>query len=366
MTFLVDDGFRGVIGLGPKIIAEPYHDEDKNLLETLINNLVVSLKHARSAEALKDAYEEMTLLNRAKDKLINHLSHELQTPVAVLQSALRLLKKQLAPVPQENWQRVMDRAEKNLQRLLEMLMEVEDIVRKPRSAAHHNICRLLDELEVLIAEHAGDPLLVDKIRNQIDEIFNPKEMVPQKIDLDQFVKDQIEKMRPCFSNRQVDLAIHTESTSPIVMPSEVLEKLIVGLIKNAVENTPDEGKIDVFVKHNEENVEFVVHDAGVGIVEEHRLRIFEGFFSTQETSDYSSKMPFDFNAGGRGADLLRLKIFSERFDFKLDMHSDRCRHIPLKSDICPGRISECRFCHNNEDCYSSGGTTFIVTFKASE
>jgi len=106
----------------------------------------------------------------------------------------------------------------------------------------------------------------------------------------------------------------------------------------------------------------VVHDYGVGIVEEDQKRIFEGFFATQETMDYSSKRPFDFNAGGKGADLLRMKIFSERYNFKIEMSSSRCGFIPTESDICPGRISACRFCNSAEDCYRSGGTTFTFTF----
>ena len=368
LIFTVDDEFRGVVGLGPKIVDESFSAEDKDLLETLINNLVVSLKNARSSQALQEAYEEMSLLNRAKDKLINHLAHELQTPVAVLFGTLKLFKKYLAAVPQKKWQRSMDRAEKNLKRLLEMQSEVQDIVKRPQSSTHHNMCRLLDEcadeLEVLIAENLDHPLLIDKIRSQIDELFNPRDILSENIHLDQFVTAQLENIRPCFSHRDIDLIVDTESTPHILVPAEPLEKLILGLVKNAVENTPDEGKIEVKVRNSQQDVEFAVNDAGVGIVEEHRQRIFEGFFPTQETSLYSSKMPFDFNAGGRGADLLRLKIFSERFNFKIVMKSDRCRHIPLKSDICPGRISECRFCHQHKDCYTSGGTSFSVVFPA--
>jgi len=51
----------------------------------------------------------------------------------------------------------------------------------------------------------------------------------------------------------------------------------------------------------------VVHDYGVGIIEDAQKRIFEGFLSTQDTMAYSSKRAFDFNAGGKGADLLRMK-----------------------------------------------------------
>jgi len=37
--------------------------------------------------------------------------------------------------------------------------------------------------------------------------------------------------------------------------------------------------------------------------------------------DYFSKHPFDFNAGGKGADLLRMKVFGERYGFQLNMTS---------------------------------------------
>jgi len=106
----------------------------------------------------------------------------------------------------------------------------------------------------------------------------------------------------------------------------------------------------------------LVHDFGVGIIEESQRRIFEGFFTTQDAMVYSSKRPYDFNAGGKGADLLRMKIFSERYNFKIDMTSSRCGFIPKESDICPGRISICTFCKKKEDCYHSGGTIFSLYF----
>jgi hypothetical protein len=77
---------------------------------------------------------------------------------------------------------------------------------------------------------------------------------------------------------------------------------------------------------------------------------------------YSSKRPFDFYAGGKGADLLRMKIFAERYNFRIEMGSSRCRYIPRDSDLCPGRISECKFCQERTDCFGSGGTAFKVFF----
>ncbi len=334
----------------------------------MVNNLIVSLKNARSAEALKNAYEELSILNRAKDKLIHHLSHELQTPIAVLKSSLVLLQRKLSPLPAKDWQRTIERADRHLQRLADMQTEVEDILKNPVTDSYHIISRLIDqcgdELEVLLAEQIGETPAIERIRQRIEEIYGPREIVPEDILLDQFVKVKIKQIQPSHSHRRLDLIIDTEKTPPVRVPSEALEKLIIGLIKNAFENTPDQGKIEITVRKIGGGVAFRVHDFGVGLVEAHYRRIFEGFFPTQETDKYSSKNPFDFNAGGKGADLLRLKIFSERFNFNLDVSSARCRYIPLATDICPGKISQCQHCQRVEDCYLSGETTFTALFQS--
>ena len=169
-------------------------------------------------------------------------------------------------------------------------------------------------------------------------------------------------MNPDFSNRRIEIQEDLQGTPAIWMPSPVMQKVFDGLVKNAVENTPDGGKVEIFLREEREGVELVVRDFGVGITAENQKRIFEGFFATQETIAYSSKRPFDFNAGGKGADLFRIKIFAERYDFKVHMDTIRCHFIPRDEDICPGRISECQFCHGKEDCLASGGTVFRVFF----
>jgi signal transduction histidine kinase len=88
-------------------------------------------------------------------------------------------------------------------------------------------------------------------------------------------------------------------------------------------------------------VEFIVQDQGVGLSQEAQRRIFDGFFTPQATLNYSSKRPFDFGAGGKGADLLRMKIFSERHHFKIKMTSKRGSHLTNGTDICPGSIEGC-------------------------
>jgi PAS domain S-box-containing protein len=343
-----------------------FEQTDVELLSMIAATVALSIENARFSEELKKAYRELTSLNRAKDKVFHHLSHELKTPISVLDGSLKIVAKNLASLPDKNWKRTMERAERNLKRISGIQYQVDDIIQDKQYKAYDLLSSMLDqcadELEVLIAEQVGERPVIGHIRNRIEELFGPKEMVAQKIALDAVVKKRLEDLSPQFAHRQVDIITRFEPTPPIYMPPEALHKVVDGLIKNAIENTPDEGKVEVIVRRKDTGAQLVVHDYGVGITEENQKQIFDGFFSTLNPMDYSTKMPFDFNAGGKGSDLLRMKIFSARYHFDIEMTSARCQFIPQEDDTCPGRIGACEFCTKAEDCYRSGGTTFSVYF----
>ncbi len=346
-----------------------FDQSDVELLSMLAGTVVLSIENARFSTELKKAYMEVSSLNQAKDKVINHLSHELKTPIAVLRTSLVILEKRLKNLPRESWQPTIDRARKNLDRLLEMQYQIDDIMQDKTDKARMILSQLLDqcadELEALIAEQVGEGQIVKRIKKRIEETYSTGgsgELIAEKIQLDIFVLKRLEFLKSSFAHRQVGIITRFSATAPISIPPDVLQKVFDGLIKNAIENTPDEGKVEVVVKRQGEGTLLEVRDFGVGITKENKTRIFEGFFTTQETMDYSSKRPFDFNAGGKGADLLRMKIFSERYDFKIELKSYRCPFLPKDSDTCPGTISKCPRCKDGSGCHQSVATIFSIYF----
>jgi PAS domain S-box-containing protein len=343
-----------------------FDESDTELLSMIAGTVALSIENARFSEEVKKAYREVTSLNRAKDKVINHLSHELRTPVSILSGSLSTLKKRLAALPEDTWKPTMERLQRNLDRVVDIQYQVHDIMDNKQYKAHAVLTTMIntcaEEIETLLAGEVGEKPVVQRIRQRIDEIFGTKKAISGVISLDKIVKERLETLRPLFAHREVNIATTIEPAPLVYLPPDVVQKVIDGLVRNAVENTPDEGKIEVTVRKKREGAELVVRDYGVGITEDARRRIFEGFFTTQDTMAYSSKRPFDFNAGGKGADLLRMKIFSERYNFKIGMTSQRCRYLPNDSDQCPGRISTCPFCSKRGDCHQSAGTTFSVYF----
>jgi class 3 adenylate cyclase len=73
LPFAVSQDCPGLLGLGPKLIGEPYNENDAELLNTLINNLVIALKNARSFEEIRQLNKSLQLKNIALEKALKEL-----------------------------------------------------------------------------------------------------------------------------------------------------------------------------------------------------------------------------------------------------------------------------------------------------
>ena len=344
-----------------------FDHKDVDLLSAIAGVVALPIENARINSELFSSYQEIKSLNRAKDSILDRLSHELRTPLSVIRASLHMLASQPADAKNEKSAGILERAEKNLNRLLGMQYQLEDIAQHADPSPYGMLSQLLDmsieDLENMMFLENGNP---DNhgIRQKFDSIFGPRTADPQLIELGPFVSRVLSKTKPVFAHRQLHLTADLQETGTINMTPEVLEKIIVGLVKNAVENTPDGGKIEVQVKRDNERVLLNICDSGVGITEENKQLIFKNYFTARETRSYSTRKPYDFNAGGSGLDLLRIKIFSERHHFKINMTSSRCPYIPTDEDVCPGSISECRFLTDADECWGNSGTIFSIEFPA--
>ena len=185
---------------------------------------------------------------------------------------------------------------------------------------------------------------------------------PETIRLYTFAERILENIKKQAHHREIQLQLDGENDLTLQMDPKILEDILVGLLKNAIEITPDEGMIRVVLEHRAQWLQLKVMDFGIGITKENQRRLFDGLFHTLDTELYSSKKPYDFGAGGKGLDLLRLKAYGQRLGFDVSVGSQRCSYLPTDHDLCPGRISTCPHCKKPEDCLSSGGSTFCISF----
>lgn len=358
----------GVVAVVNKNYGE-FDNTDIELLSMLTSTIALPIENTRINEELLKSYEELKILNNAKDKVINHLAHEIKTPVSVLSASMTLLSKKVKALGLENItiENILTRGQRNLDRILDIQYEVEDLLRKKDFKAYNVLTRLLDackdELSVLFESETDNVDIINKIHDSIESIFGPKKIQSKSFFFDKYLKKQIEKLRPKFLHRKCLLNIQIETNQEINIPPEILDIITEGIIRNAFEYTPDKSKIDVILKKRGNHQELIVKDFGIGFTKKKLHLIFENFFNPPESINYSTKNPYDFNAGGRGFDLLRIKVFSERYNFKIWIDSDRCSVIPNDDDVCPGDIELCQACTTPDDCFISGGTSIHIEFR---
>jgi len=83
--FGVESEWTGIFGLGAKLIGEPYNQNDRELLDTLVNNLIVSLKNARSFEKIKGLNRDLESKNLELEKTLKELQAAMRK-VEILES----------------------------------------------------------------------------------------------------------------------------------------------------------------------------------------------------------------------------------------------------------------------------------------
>ncbi len=317
-----------------------FTDEDETFLKTFGNNASVFIEMAQLQKARIDALEqsrkELEQVSKAKSRALDHLSHELRTPLAVIQGNIRILKRktrgQTPPLVKEE---IFESLEKNLNRLSSIQYETDQIIR-----SHQEI-------------EKRSPFEEPEVGNSIS---------PEPIDLCRFLEHLLEDVKHRTSHRDVEIKLDGAKDLSLMMDPRILEEIITGLLKNAIENTPDEGIIRVVSEEKGQWLQIKVMDFGIGITNENQKHLFNGLFHTLDTELYTSKKPYDFGAGGKGLDLLRIRTYGHQFGFGISVASQRCIYLPTDRDLCSGKISECPNCKTRDDCLNSGGSTFCVSF----
>ncbi len=317
--------------------------------------------------ALIESHRELERLNRAKSKAVNHISHELKTPLAVVSANARLLRRRLERASGEtDAAKFLDPLQRNVRRLCEISDETDEILRASNDMEPGGLVSDLDRAAERMENLAPVPdemrVHMEAIREWASGRMSGNQGTTELIEALPFIRSVVRKVRRHAKRRGASIIVEKGEKLSIRANPSIAAECLLTLLKNAVENTPDGGRVSVRVEERAGKTWIDVVDTGVGIAEEDRPYIFDGFFHATETDLYSSRRPYDFGAGGKGLELLKVRVYSKRFGFAVDMVSERCAYVSVDGNQCPGNVAFCAGVTTAGGCGQSCGSTFSLGF----
>ena len=185
-------------------------------------------------------------LEKMRQDFVANVSHELKTPITAIKGLIETVTMTVENDP-ENARRFIGMIERNADRLNDI---INDLLH-------------LSRLEY------GDPRIQKDFQLQ-----NIRTTIQQALST---LDDQ-------FKTKSITCVKLLEDHS-IYANHRLLEQAFSNLINNAIKYSQNGGEITVKVTRDDDNLEIVVQDNGVGIPPEHRERIFERFYRVDKSRD---------------------------------------------------------------------------------
>ena len=191
----------------------------------------------RLAETLNGMLDRLEKSFVEMQRFTADASHELRTPISVIRTEAEVALKQ--PVSDEEKQTLLSNILEECERLT----------------------WITDQLLTLSREDAG----ITQFRQE-------------PVDLVQLVREVVETMQPLSDAKCLEVSVETENTLSVTGDAERMRQVVYNLLDNAIKYTPDDGRIDLTLRTDNDTAVFAVRDTGEGIPAEHLPHVFDRFY----------------------------------------------------------------------------------------
>ncbi len=234
-------------------------------LNTLSRNLQRSLEEQRAANSrLRADIERERESEKQRTAFISAVSHELKTPLGIIQGYAEGIKDGIADHPNDYAEIIIDEVTK-IDRLVQDMLELSRI-----------------QMETADLEFSSFDL-----SEMLDEVAG----------------------RFGYLMREKDLAFHSEGESPTPVRADRrrMEQVLTNLLSNAIRYSPEGGEIWVSLQESEDRVFLDIENTTSAVPEEKLPRLFDQFYRLDESRNKAQ--------GGTGLGLAIVKDILERHAF---------------------------------------------------
>lgn len=200
--------------------------------------------HANGRDIMQCNLRDITdrkQLEERKNTFISMASHELRTPVTSLKGFTQILQRRLKPQADPQTLLFLDRMDKQLVKLTNLITELLDVSKMETGALTFS---------------------------------------ESSVDLDELVRECVENVQAATVTHQFQL--HGATHAMIWGDPDRLEQSLINLLTNAVKYSPQADTVVVRLSADQEQADITVQDFGIGIDGEYQERIFERFYQVIE------------------------------------------------------------------------------------
>jgi heavy metal sensor kinase len=260
--------------------------------------MVYSRPFARSAAGIRDAFVSalpvLVLLTAALGYLLSRGS--LRPIATIARSARRISTRQLdEKIPTTGSGDELDELAHTLNDMLTRIREGVDRVRQFSVDAAHQLRTPLtamhNQLDVTLAKErtpAEHRLVLADLLLQVDRLSDTVNAMLRlaqseggldsshsvRVDVDPLLEDVVDFFQALADERSVELTVEAESKGAVRGDATWLHQLFANLIHNAIQYTPEGGRVDVSARPSSEELVVRVRDTGPGMTQADREIVF--------------------------------------------------------------------------------------------
>ncbi len=239
-------GTIGVLVLEPVDLRRIFLPEQRQLLDTYVNQIVHTLERAKSAEQAKDATLKMQA-ETLRNSLLSSISHDLRNPLATIVGAASTLETDEKRLDEGSRRKLVTVISEEAQRMSDLTIKILEMAR----------------------------LEAGKV------VLNREWYAPEEI-----VGSALRRLDKKLKTRQVNILM-ADNLALIHVDAVLLQQVMVNLLDNADKYSPASLPIDISVETTPLGLSIAVADRGPGIPENLQQKVFDKFFRVNEESAQS-------------------------------------------------------------------------------